>query len=99
MREIRTRSGHRGVRLDPTALDEAGLAAWRELADRAAEPNPFFRPEFLLANAVERHVPAELLVVADGARWLACLAVTHRPANPRFPLPALVALTDAYSFW
>jgi CelD/BcsL family acetyltransferase involved in cellulose biosynthesis len=98
VREIRTRSGHRGLRLDPTTLDEAGLAAWRELADRAAEPNPFFRPEFLLANAVERHVPAELLVVADGARWLACLAVTHRPANPRFPLPALVALTDAYSF-
>lgn len=36
--EIRTRSGHRAARLDPVAVDSAGLAAWRNLADRAAEP-------------------------------------------------------------
>jgi CelD/BcsL family acetyltransferase involved in cellulose biosynthesis len=96
--EIRTRSGHRAVRLDPVAVDNAGLAAWRELADRAAEPNPFFRPEFLLANVIERHVPAELLVVVDGSRWLACLPVQRRGASLRFPLPALVAVTDEYSF-
>ena len=98
MTAIRTRAGHRGLRLDPAALDDAGLAAWRDLAGRAAEPNPFFRPEFLVANAVERHVPVELLVVADGARWIACLAVKQRPADLRFPLPALTAVTDEYSF-
>jgi CelD/BcsL family acetyltransferase involved in cellulose biosynthesis len=79
-------------------LDEAGLAAWRELADRAAEPNPFFRPEFLLANVIERHVSAKLLVVLDGTRWLACLPVQRRPPSLRFPLPAIAAVTDEYSF-
>jgi CelD/BcsL family acetyltransferase involved in cellulose biosynthesis len=96
--EILTRAGHRAVVLDPVAVDEAGLAAWRDLADRAAEPNPFFRPEFLLASVVERHVPAELLVVIDDDRWLACLPVQRRPANLRFPLPTLAAVTDLYSF-
>jgi CelD/BcsL family acetyltransferase involved in cellulose biosynthesis len=96
--EIRTRAGHRALRLDPATADAAGLAAWRDLADRAAEPNPFFRPEFVLANVVERHVPARLLVVLDGSRWLACLPVQHRPASLRFPLPVLAAVTDEYSF-
>ncbi|MCW2308560.1 GNAT family N-acetyltransferase [Rhodobium gokarnense] len=32
----------------PVAAAAADRAAWHELADRAAEPNPFFRPEFLL---------------------------------------------------
>lgn len=98
MAEIRTRAGHRAVVLDPVAVDEAGLVAWRNLADRAAEPNPFFRPEFLLANVVERQVPAELLVVIEDDRWLACLPVQRRPANLRFPLPTLAAVTDLYSF-
>ena len=87
-----------GIRLDPAAIDDAGLAAWHELADRAAEPNPFYRPEFLLANVIERRVPAELLVVLDRDRWIACLPVTRRPASVRFPLPTLAAVTDDYSF-
>ena len=96
--EIHTRAGLRAVVLDPVAVDDAGLVAWRDLADRAAEPNPFYRPEFLLANVVERRVPAELLVVVDGDRWLACLPVQRRAASLRFPLPTIAAVTDEYSF-
>lgn len=74
------------------------MAAWSALADRAAEPNPFFRPEFLLANVVERKVPAELFVVVDGERWVACVPVVARPPTRRLPLPTLSVLTDEYSF-
>lgn len=88
----------RGIRLDPRAVDAAGHAAWRDLADRAAEPNPFYRPEFLLANVIERGLAVELLVVMDGPRWVACLPVRTLPPTPRLPLSSLTALTDEYSF-
>jgi CelD/BcsL family acetyltransferase involved in cellulose biosynthesis len=90
--------GLNGFRIDVRAVDEAGTAAWRALADRAAEPNPFFRPEFLLANATQRKVPVELLVVKDDERWVACLPVRSRPPTLRLPLSSLTALTDEYSF-
>lgn len=98
MTEIVTRSGLGAVRLDPVTVDATTIDAWRALADRAAEPNPFFRPEFLRANAIERGVPAELLVVLDGNRWIACLPIRARPATLRFPLSTLAAVTDEYSF-
>jgi CelD/BcsL family acetyltransferase involved in cellulose biosynthesis len=88
----------RGLRLNPGAVDAAGLAAWRDLADRAAEPNPFFRPEFLLANVIERGLSVALLVVMDGPRWVACLPVRSQRPTPRFPLSSITALTDQYNF-
>jgi hypothetical protein len=30
-----------------SALDAGAIAAWQGLADRAAEPNPYYRPEFV----------------------------------------------------
>jgi hypothetical protein len=33
-----------------SALDADSIDAWRRLADRATGANPFFRPEFVLAN-------------------------------------------------
>jgi hypothetical protein len=90
--------GLRGVRLDPRTISSADLAAWTNLADRAAQPNPFFRPEFLLANVIERGLSAELLVVTDGPRWVACLPVHPVAPTRRIPLPTLAALTDWYNF-
>jgi CelD/BcsL family acetyltransferase involved in cellulose biosynthesis len=90
--------GVRATRIDARAIDDAGLAAWGELADRAAEPNPYFRPEFLLANVIERGLSVELLVAMDGQRWLACLPVRSRPPTLRLPLSSLTAMTDEYSF-
>lgn len=64
-------------------IDELGqrdIAAWRDLAERAVEPNPFFEPASLLPAARhlgESHVG--LLVVEDtGHDWLACLPVIPR---------------------
>ena len=51
-------------------------AAWRRLAARASEPNPFFEPDFVLA--AHAHVPdsgTALLVTTEGDAWTAALPV------------------------
>src|SRR4051794_29548650 len=56
------------------------VPAWRDLADRAAQPNPFFEPDFVQAAA--RHLESggvSLLVVKDGDDWIGCLPV--KPAR------------------
>ena len=61
------------------ALSDADLDRWRDLADRALEPNPFFEPELVLA--ARRHLrerKATLLVVEDEDAWRACLPVSRR---------------------
>jgi hypothetical protein len=88
----------RGSRLDPATLDEAAIAAWSRLAERALEPNPFYRPEFLLPALIERGRTAELLVVTRDGQWLACLPVRRLPPSPRLPVPVLAAVTDEYVF-
>ena len=69
-------------------------AAWRDLAGRAAEPNPCNEPDMLLPAM--HHLPqgreVRLLVVADGDRLLAVLPVRHaRRWKKRVPVPALVS--------
>src|ERR1700720_3118316 len=47
-------------------LSDSDEQAWRRLADRAAEPNPFFEPDFLIPSC--RHVEASeeaTLVIAQ----------------------------------
>jgi Acetyltransferase (GNAT) domain len=68
-------------------------AAWRDLAGRAAEPNPCNEPDMLLPAM--RHLPdgrrARLLVVTDGDRLDAVLPVLPvRRWRRRVPVPALV---------
>lgn len=94
-----TRSGLLAMRLEPTALTPTDLAAWTDLADRAADPNPYFRPELILADADERGLPVTLAVVRDGERWLACLPVRRRPPSRNIPLPHLEGAVDAYSLF
>ena len=74
-------SGLSAVRLDAGSLDAADRAAWSDLADRAVEPNPFFRPEFVLPSVRHHDVPVELIVVRDEtrSRWVACLPVRRKP--------------------
>ena len=85
------------MRLDAGALEREDRSAWSALADRAAEPNPFLRPEFVLANVTERGAAVELIVVRDEAHWLACLPVRRRPPTMRLPVPHIAALIDEYS--
>lgn len=71
------------------SVDAAGRRAWAELADRAAEPNPFLRPEFVLAAVRSREPQIALAVVRESGRWLACLPVRRAPRWGLLPLPCL----------
>lgn len=81
-------------------LEPRDLAAWRELAARAAEPNPFFEPECVLPAARhlgESHVG--LLVVENRDReWLACMPVIPRLRRWHARLPVLTAWRNLYAF-
>jgi CelD/BcsL family acetyltransferase involved in cellulose biosynthesis len=74
------------------------LAAWRDLAARAVEPNPFFEPEFVLP-AAELLGPGStaLLVTAGRGEWLACLPVQFASRWRRLPLTA-AASRHLYAF-
>ena len=79
-------------------LDDSEVGAWRELAGRALEPNPFGEPEFVLACAATlRPEHAYLLRVADGSDWIASLPVRRTRRWRRLPAPALVAWRHLYS--
>ena len=79
-------------------VDASEQALWTALADRAAEPNPFLRPEFVLPAAEERAPEIELLVVRDEARWLACLPVRRTRRWRHLPLPALDRWSPEYGY-
>lgn len=86
--------------LVPSTLSQQQLAAWRRLAERAADPNPFFEPDFLLPAV--RHLQSEgvgLLVSTDGdGEWRACLPVHRAWRWRRVPVPALASWLHLYCF-
>jgi CelD/BcsL family acetyltransferase involved in cellulose biosynthesis len=66
--------------------------AWRILAARAMEPNPFFEPDCLIPAAIHQTFGAEIgLVVAEHeGRFLACIPVRH-VRRWKFPYPILTS--------
>jgi CelD/BcsL family acetyltransferase involved in cellulose biosynthesis len=98
------RAGHafRRAGWAPIPIDELEprhLAAWRELAGRAAEPNPFFEPEFLLPAA--RHLggsqPRLLVVRGPDGEWLAAMPVAPTLRLGRTRLPVLHAWRSVHA--
>ena len=80
------------ARVIPLAgLGERDLAAWRRLADHAAEPNPFFDPDFVLpaARALGSWNDVALIQCGDGAEWTGCLPVCSYTRWHRLPLRCL----------
>jgi CelD/BcsL family acetyltransferase involved in cellulose biosynthesis len=80
-------------------LTAEDFRAWRDLAARALEPNPFFEPAFLLP--AWRHIEGgavALLVVRDGERWLACLPVKRAAKFRKVPGPALLTWLHTHCF-
>jgi len=57
------------------ALSERELGAWRELARRALDPNPFYEPEFVLAATRHLRDRVRLLTHRRDGDWLACLPI------------------------
>ena len=67
------------ARVIPVAeASEWDLEAWRDLAARSAEPNPFFEPEFVVPAAahLEGARGAVLVVLEEADGWAACVPAT-----------------------
>lgn len=87
------------ARVVPLAdLGERDLAAWRRLADSAAEPNPFFDPDFVLpaARALGESGEVALIQLGDGEEWVACLPVRRYKRWHRLPLGCLATWLHSY---
>lgn len=84
----------RGLLLPPSDLSATELAAWRELAGRAVDPNPMNEPAFVLAAA--DHLPHGreilLLVAREGDRFHGALPVRRAARHGALPIP--VATSD-----
>ena len=80
-----------------SALEPGDVAAWRDLADNAAEPNPFFHPDFVLASVKGRE-DGLLAVVQEGERWIACLPLRRARRWRRHPLPVLTNWLPQYTY-
>jgi CelD/BcsL family acetyltransferase involved in cellulose biosynthesis len=72
-------------------MSASDLGAWRELAEEAAEPNPFFEPEYVLALAATfgSAGAVRLLVARDQNHWHACVPVHMARRWHQIPLRAL----------
>lgn len=87
------------ARLCPlTELDGRDLSAWRELADVAVEPNPFWDPDFVLsaARGLGQLREVAILHVPREGGWSACLPVSRRIGWHRLPLPGIASWRHSY---
>lgn len=76
------------ARLVPVAdLAPGQISAWRDLVGRAAEPNPFFEPDFVRAAVRHRGVPVTLMTVSDGDDLVASLPLLGHERTSRFRVP------------
>jgi CelD/BcsL family acetyltransferase involved in cellulose biosynthesis len=69
-------------------LDERSLGRWRELASTAAEPNPFFEPEYVLPHArgLGQTDEVAVMVLSEGDEWLGCMPFHRRSRWHRMPV-------------
>jgi CelD/BcsL family acetyltransferase involved in cellulose biosynthesis len=73
------------------AIGEPELDRWRRLAATAIEPNPFFEPEYLMAQAraLDRIADVALAVVVEGDEWTACMPVQRLRGWHRIPMSSV----------
>jgi hypothetical protein len=68
-----------------TDLSDAEIGSWRDLAERAVEPNPLFEPGCLVPAA--QHLPngpgISLVIAESEGRFFGCFPVYLVPANAR----------------
>jgi succinoglycan biosynthesis protein ExoA len=80
-------------------LSAEDVERWRALAAEAAEPNPFFEPDYVLpAVRLIGGRGLALMVVWEADGWLACLPV-HRPRTwHRVPFRSVATWQHRYCF-
>jgi hypothetical protein len=69
----------KGRILNVRNLSPADEKSWRDLAERAVEPNPFYEPDCLVPAATHQSYGDEiqLVVATDGDRFYACMPIRH----------------------
>jgi CelD/BcsL family acetyltransferase involved in cellulose biosynthesis len=79
-------------------LGDRDLRSWRELADRALEPNPFFDPDFVLpaARGLGETAEVAVLVVGEGSEWSGCLPLRRLSRWQHLPLPCVAGWVHRY---
>jgi CelD/BcsL family acetyltransferase involved in cellulose biosynthesis len=85
--------------LDAQYLEPSDVAAWRDLAACAAEPNPFLEAPFLLPAV--RHLARgrlRLLVLQDAAGWAGLMPVQATVRWRRLPAPVRAGWRHPYNF-
>ncbi len=87
------------VRLVPLGeLEDREVAAWRELSDRAVEPNPFFDPDFVLpaARGLGEWDDVAIVCTRKGTEWTGCLPVRRYRRWNHLPLPCVATWLNIY---
>jgi len=86
--------------LSPLAeLRARDFQAWAELADNAAEPNPFMHPDFVrLAAVALRPRALRILRCEDAGGWAACLPVVPVAARRDLLGPGIATWRHAYCY-
>lgn len=81
-------------------LDDADRRAWRELAGRALDPNPYLDPDFVLpaARGLGEWDAVELLRVVDRDGWAFALPIRRYRRWHRVPLPCVATWFHSYCF-
>lgn len=74
------------------SLGEKDIAAWRDLAERAVQPNPLFEPDCLLpaAGHLSNGSRMQLVVAEDEGVWHACFPVQAEPSWRALRRPLLM---------
>lgn len=81
-------------------LGEREVERWRELAQAAAEPNPFFEPGFVLPAAAALGASPQLLVAVEPTGdWAGAVPVLHERGWRRMPLRGFSSWRHLYSFF
>ncbi|WP_310533666.1 GNAT family N-acetyltransferase [Novosphingobium sp.] len=88
------------VQRDWKQITDADLSAWQALAPRAAEPNPFFEPWYLMP-ALRAHgydAKVSLFVLERDGEWLGLLPIARQPRYYAKPIPNLSGWMHANCF-
>jgi CelD/BcsL family acetyltransferase involved in cellulose biosynthesis len=81
-----------------SSLGDGDRAAWSRLAARAAEPNPFFRPDFVASAAAAHRRDPVLVVVMSDDEWIACIPVAPGARWGRLWMPVLAPWMPTLGF-
>jgi CelD/BcsL family acetyltransferase involved in cellulose biosynthesis len=87
------------MRTSSVGIFEGDTARWRDLAEDAADPNPFFDPDFAVPAARALDASVQLLIAQDRAGdWLGAIPVRRSGHWRRMPSAVAASWMHPYCF-